>query len=157
MNNPFHIVVDSMNQHMTVLDNLGKPVRQYPISTGKAGMGFKNGSGKTPWGKFHVCSKITSNQGIHTIFHSRIPCGSWPSTLPEGTTEETDFILTGILWLDGLDKENANTKERYVYIHGTHHTDLLGTPASKGCIRLSPENMSELLGMVNEGAYVEII
>ena len=31
--------------------------------------------------------------------------------------EHSDFILTRILWLDGLDPGNANTQERYIYIH----------------------------------------
>lgn len=37
--------------------------------------------------------------------------------------EHSDFILTRILWLDGLDPGNANTQERYIYIHGTNRTD----------------------------------
>ncbi len=28
-------------------------------------------------------------------------------------------MLTRILWLDGLDADNANSKSRYIYIHGT--------------------------------------
>lgn len=120
-------------------------------------MGFENGSGKTPTGKFRVSEKITSPSGIHTIFKSRIPCGSWPDDLPDGSTTQSDFILTGILWLDGLDEANANTRERYIYIHGTHQTNLLGTPASQGCVRLAPDDMQELLEMTGEGTLVDII
>ena len=34
--------------------------------------------------------------------------------------EHSDFILTRILWLDGLEPHNANTRSRYIYIHGTN-------------------------------------
>ena len=55
-----------------------------------------------------------------------------------------DLVLTRILWLEGGDPENANTKSRYIYIHGTNQENLLGTPASHGCIRiygcLSPDS-----------------
>lgn len=157
MNSTLHISIDASRQEMTILDGHNYPVRQFPVSTGKAGMGFEEGSGKTPTGKFRICAKITSDQGLGTIFKSRAPVGSWPNQLPEGTSQQSDFILTGILWLDGLDEINSNTKQRYIYIHGTHRTDLLGTPASHGCIRLAPEHMQELLEMVEEGTHVEII
>lgn len=157
MNLPLHLFIDSSHQEMTVLDANDFPVYRFQVSTGKAGLGVENDSGKTPTGTFRICSKITSNQGLHTIFRSRIPRGVWPDQLPEGTNAESDFILTGILWLAGLDESNANTKARYIYIHGTHRTDLLGTPASLGCIRLSPENMHTLLDLVGEDTLVEII
>ena len=65
--------------------------------------------------------------------------------------EHSDFILTRILWLDGLDPENANTRERYIYIHGTTRTDSLGTPDSHGCLRLSPQDMLTLFDLTEEG------
>lgn len=152
-----HLVIDSNRQEMSVFDSAGHLIRHFPVSTGKAGMGFENGSGKTPTGKFRVSEKITSPSGIHTIFKSRIPCGAWPDDLPDGSPPQSDFILTGILWLDGLEEANANTRERYIYIHGTHHTNLLGTPASQGCVRLAPDDMQELLEMTGEGTLVDII
>lgn len=35
-------------------------------------------------------------------------------------------------------------------IHGTHHTDRLGTPASAGCVRLHPDNARTLFEWVVE-------
>ena len=64
--------------------------------------------------------------------------------------------MTRILWLDGLDADNANTRERYVYIHGTNQEHLIGQPASHGCIRLRNADVIELFGLVPEGAEVEI-
>jgi lipoprotein-anchoring transpeptidase ErfK/SrfK len=43
-------------------------------------------------------------------------------------------------------------------IHGTYARSALGTPASHGCVRLSPEHAKSLYQMVeNEGARISII
>ena len=60
------------------------------------------------------------------------------------------------VWLDGLDADNANTRDRYIYIHGTNQEHLIGQPASHGCIRLRNEVVMELFSMVPEGTEVEI-
>ena len=65
-------------------------------------------------------------------------------------------MLSRILRLEGLDPENANTLERFIYIHGTNHEHLLGQPASHGCIRLGNSGMIELFDMVEEGTELEI-
>ena len=67
-----------------------------------------------------------------------------------------DLVLTRILTLDGLDPENANTLGRLVYIHGTNQEQLIGTPASHGCIRLRNDDMVLLHDMVPAGTRVEI-
>ncbi|MFA5041157.1 MAG: L,D-transpeptidase, partial [Bdellovibrionales bacterium] len=69
---------------------------------------------------------------------------------------EDDLVLTRILWLEGRESHNANTKERYIYIHGTNREDLLGTPASHGCIRMSNNEIIELFDLIPVGASVEI-
>ena len=55
-----------------------------------------------------------------------------------------------------LEPHNANTRSRYIYIHGTNDTELLGTPASHGCIRLSPRDMMALFALAEEGMDVFI-
>jgi len=64
--------------------------------------------------------------------------------------------MTRILWLDGAEPRNANTHDRYVYIHGTNHEEELGTPASHGCIRMRNADVIELFDHVEEGTPVEI-
>lgn len=127
-----------------------------PVSSGKAGTGSESGSGKTPTGRFSICAKIGAGEPQNTIFRSRLPAGSYPQRIPADMDEQSDFILTRILWLDGLEPGNANTRQRYIYIHGTNRTDLLGTPASCGCIRLSPHDMLTLFDMVEEDTAVII-
>ena len=67
-----------------------------------------------------------------------------------------DHVQTRILWLEGLDAENANTLDRYIYIHGTNAESQLGTPASHGCVRMNNEDIIDLYGRVPAGTEVEI-
>ena len=60
------------------------------------------------------------------------------------------------MWLDGLEPHNANTHDRYIYIHGTNHEALVGQPASHGCIRLRNADVIELFGLVDAGTEVYI-
>jgi lipoprotein-anchoring transpeptidase ErfK/SrfK len=85
------------------------------------------------------------------IFKSRQPTGEIGRADDAG-----DHVTTRILWLDGLDAENANTKDRYIYIHGTNAEHLIGTPASHGCVRLSNADVIDLFDNVIEGSEVNI-
>ena len=130
----------------------GEAVKCWPVSTSRFGLGFEPGSFKTPTGHFAVAEKIGAGAPLWSEFKSRKPTGRIAE--PGG---EQDGVLTRILWLDGLDPENANTRERYIYFHGTNREDLIGTPASHGCVRLRNADMVELFDLVPEGAAVEIV
>lgn len=119
-----------------------------PISSGAAGIGSEPGSGKTPIGKFIISDKIGHQAPENAIFISRQIAGLYPSDIPAGMDENSDYILTRILWLDGTEPHNDNTHERYIYLHGTNRTDLLGTPASHGCIRLAPKDILHIFDLV---------
>jgi hypothetical protein len=67
-----------------------------------------------------------------------------------------DLVMSRILWLDGLEAANANTYDRYVYIHGTNHEELIGQPASHGCIRMKKADVAELFDLVEVGTPVVI-
>ncbi|MFR4416959.1 MAG: L,D-transpeptidase family protein [Akkermansia sp.] len=149
------IRIDLSRQEL-VLEKSGKILLQCPVSSGKAGTGHEEGSGKTPTGHFRICKKIGDGEPEDTIFISRLPAGRYPTAIPKSLNEHSDFILTRILWLDGLEPHNANTRSRYIYIHGTNDTELLGTPASHGCIRLSPRDMMALFALAEEGMDVFI-
>lgn len=82
--------------------------------------------------------------------------GEWPHRLPPNTTADTDFIIGRILRLRGLDRDNANTWERYIYIHGTHDLASLGKPVSHGCIRVSPDAVVSLFNRCPVGTSVRI-
>jgi len=143
--------VDVASQTVSLLEN-GEVRKRWPVSTSKFGLGFQPGSFKTPTGHFAVAEKIGAGAPLWSEFKSRKPTGR----LAEPGGEE-DGGLTRILWLDGLDPENANTRERYIYFHGTNREDLIGTPASHGCVRLRNADMVELFDLVPEGTAVEIV
>ena len=128
-----------------------KRLAEYPVSTSRFGLGSEKGSYKTPTGKFRIAEKIGDGMPLGTVFKSRRPVRATKKRLAE-----EDLVMTRILWLDGLETGNANSHERYIYIHGTNHEDKIGTPASIGCIRMRNADLLELFEQVNEGTPVEI-
>lgn len=149
--NSFSIRVHVGDQRMDLLDH-GSVVASYPVSTSRFGLGFEPGSYRTPTGRFAVCEKIGDCAPLWAVFKSRVPTGEIGQ--PGG---DEDGILTRILWLEGLDPENANTRERYIYIHGTNQESLIGTPASHGCVRMRNADIAELFPRVTPKTLVEIV
>ncbi len=145
-----NIQVDIQRQELTLQDDGGGKLLCCAVSTGKAGIGCEEGSGRTPTGRFVICSKHGENAPLNTVFRGRIPVGTWPVVGGE------DAILARILCLDGRDEANANTRARYIYIHGTADTAQLGTPVSHGCIRLSPADVVNLFELCPLGTPVVI-
>ena len=123
----------------------------YPVSTSRFGLGSEEGSMKTPLGKFKIGEKIGANAPSGTIFRSRIPLASDDAPPPAD-----DLVLTRILWLDGLEEHNANTRKRFSYIHGTNHEEDIGQPVSHGCIRMKNADLIALFDRVPLGAEVVI-
>ena len=118
-------------------------VAEYVVSSAANGIGFEEGSYCTPTGRFEVSEKIGDGEALGTIFKSRKPMGVW-----DGTPSDDDMILSRILRLNGLDAQNANSMERYIYIHGTNHEALLGEPTSHGCIRMANADIVELFDRI---------
>lgn len=127
-------------------------VHEWSCSTSKFGLGFTEGSNKTPLGSFIVIEKHGDGAECGTIFKSRQPVGLWQP----GMETKTDLVLTRILWLQGLEGRNANTYKRYIYIHGTNDENSIGRPASHGCVRMRNKDVIELFDIVPEGTPVWI-
>jgi len=138
------------DQQLTVKED-EMPIRTYPVSTSRFGIGTEQGSLKTPTGRFRVAEKIGGDTPAGTIFQSRVPLK--PDD-PRPPTE--DLVMSRILWLDGLDEHNANTRERFIYIHGTKHEGKIGNPASCGCIRMRNADVVELFDLVDHDTPVII-
>ena len=143
------IVIDVAAQRLRV-EGCAAPF-SCPVSTGKAGLGSEAGSGRTPTGRFAVYSRHGENAPPMTVFRGRLPVGLWPQA-----AEGEDAILARILVLEGMEPHNANTRARYIYIHGTADVERLGKPASHGCIRLAPEDMVRLFALAPIGTEVMI-
>jgi hypothetical protein len=150
MNHP-HLEISIATQTLGLWDGFCL-IKQWPCSTSKFGIGFEPGSNRTPLGMFRVAEKHGTGAGMHTIFKARVPVGEWS---PDHGTEE-DLILCRILWLEGMQSRNANTFNRYIYIHGTNGEDKIGQLASHGCIRLRNADVVELFDLVGVGTTVWI-
>jgi lipoprotein-anchoring transpeptidase ErfK/SrfK len=138
------------DQRLTLMEG-ESPIRSYPVSTSRFGIGTEEDSMKTPTGRFRVAEKIGGGLPSDSVFQSRVPLRPGDPLPP---TE--DLVMSRILWLDGLDEHNANTRDRFIYIHGTKHEDKIGNPASHGCVRMRNEDVVELFDLVDEGAHVTI-
>jgi L,D-transpeptidase YbiS len=145
------IVVDVAAQTLSVMDG-PSVAAEFPVSTSRFGLGFEEGSFRTPTGRFVIREKIGDGAPPWTVFRARENTGQ--TTAPGG---EEDLVLTRILTLDGLEPANTNTLERFVYIHGTNQEDLIGVPASHGCVRLRNADMIALHDMVAAGTPVTIL
>ena len=123
----------------------------YPVSTSRFGLGSEEGSLKTPLGKFKIGEKIGGEFPVGTVYRNRLPLA------PEEVVQPgDDLVVSRILWLDGLEEHNANTRARFIYIHGTNHEEQVGQPASHGCIRMKNDDLIALFDQVPLGAEVVI-
>ncbi|WP_224972454.1 cell wall-recycling L,D-carboxypeptidase ElsL [Acinetobacter oleivorans] len=149
------VLIDLANQTLT----LPKHNKFYVISTGKNGIGEQENTGRTPRGWHRVAKKIGAESPQNAVFIARKPTGEVYSTELATQYPERDWILSRILWLDGLEEgfnkgEGRDTMQRYIYIHGTPDTQPMGVPMSHGCVRMRNEEIIELFDLVAEDALV---
>lgn len=145
---PRRIEIDIARQQLALSEG-DQTLCTFPISTSAFGIGTAEGSLQTPYGVFTIAEKIGDGAAEGAIFKSRELTGEF------GREEHSDdHVQTRILWLHGLEPHNANTHERYIYIHGTNHEAGIGTPASHGCIRMRNADIAALYDLVEAGTEV---
>ena len=157
------IVVSVAEQCLAVIRD-GKVVHAYRVSTAKAGTGSRPNSDKTPLGWHRVSEWIGGDAVPGQTFVSRQPVPGEVLRPEQWRSDEgRDYVLTRILWLDGLEYgknrgPGADSHSRFIYIHGTNQEHLLGQPASHGCIRLSNHDVMVVYALT-EGrpTYVNIV
>ena len=136
-------------------------LHQFPISTARNGAGESDGSFCTPRGAHRIAEKIGEGAALFAVFKGRVATGeTWT---PQLDAEEPgrDWILSRILWLDGLEAGknqggNVDSHARYIYIHGTNEEDKIGTPVSHGCIRMRNADVVTLFDQVAVDTHVNI-
>lgn len=144
-----------------MLWNQGRADMDVPVSTGANGIGEINGSGCTPRGRHIIRAKYGDNLPEAAVFQARRPTGEiWSPELHEKYPQR-DWILTRILWLSGTEHGRnrlgcVDTFRRYVYLHGTPPITRLGTPGSKGCIRVRNADMIRLHELLPAGTEVHL-
>ncbi|MCW9014040.1 MAG: L,D-transpeptidase [Gammaproteobacteria bacterium] len=151
--------IDVACQQMTVLDDQGNILKQYPVSTSRYGTGSEHGSFKTPLGQHCIKEKIGDGEPVNQVFVGRQAIGVLGELDAENLPE--DIITSRILRLEGQDKGvnqggTVDSYQRYIYIHGTDEENKIGTPASHGCIRMRNKDVIELFDLVEPGCPVII-
>jgi len=148
-------------QRLDVVDDTGRLIKRYSISSAKNGVGEQNGSFRTPRGRHIVRAKIGAGQPLNTVFVERRPTGETYSPELAKRHPGRDWILTRILWLSGLERGynrlgKVDTMRRAIYIHGSPDTADMGKPGSRGCIRMHNRDIVELFDLVPVRTTVEI-
>ena len=146
-------VIISVRDQKLVLMRNGSTVAIYPISTSMFGLGDAWGRMTTPLGYLAVEKKIGDNVPVGAVFHNRRLTGE----VLQPDAPGRDPITTRIIWLRGLEAQNAHAFQRCIYIHGTPEEKKIGRPASYGCIRMKAKDVAELYAQVPVGAVVQII
>ena len=145
------VVISIRDQKLMLLENGGR-VAIYPVSTSKYGVGDFRGRMTTPLGYLMVAKKIGDNAPVGAVFHNR----RWTGEILQPNAPGRDPVTTRIIWLNGLEAQNAQAFHRCIYIHGTPEEKTLGRPASYGCVRMKAADVAVLYNQVPLGALVQI-
>ena len=149
---PNAVIVSVKDQKLMLLQN-GAKIATYPISTSKYGLGDNWGRMTTPLGYLQVAKKIGDHAPTGAVFHNRRFTGEVLSPNAPGR----DPVTTRIIWLRGLEQQNAHAFARCIYIHGTPEEKMIGRPASYGCIRMKSTDVAALYDQLPVGALVQIV
>ena len=136
-------------------------IREYPVSTGKNGIGEQLDSGCTPRGRHSIAEMIGAGCAPDTVFAGRQATGELYNPELRRQYPGHDWILTRIIWLQGEEPGvnrggPVDTYSRYIYIHGAPDDVKMGEPGSAGCIRMRNRDVVELFELVSEGCEVNL-
>ncbi|CAI8177485.1 MAG: Uncharacterised protein [Marinobacterium sp. xm-d-530] len=153
------VEISIADQTLRLLTDLGEQV--WSVSTASNGSGNQKGSGCTPLGRHKVKLKIGDSAPINSVFVGRRLTGEIYSETLAKQYPERDWILTRIIWLQGLESGfnrggQVDTLSRFIYIHGTPDSEPIGMPKSHGCIRMRNRDLIELFDQVNNNMIVKI-
>ncbi len=114
----------------------------------------------TPLGLHEVAEKIGADAPMDSVFINRVCTGRHYSELPSEEREK-NLITSRILWLRGLEPgrnqgPGCDSYDRYIYIHGTNHEDLIGAPQSSGCVQMTNRDVIKLFDAIEPGTLVWI-
>lgn len=153
------IEIELASQRLWLRD--GEHSRCYRVSTARNGPGERLDSECTPRGRHAIAEKIGAGAVPGTVFVGRRPTGEVYSEALGREAPGRDWILTRILWLEGLEPGvnlggAVDTRMRYIYIHGAPDSAEMGVPGSRGCVRMLSRDIVELFERVEVGTEVLI-
>ena len=150
---PSHQLIISIRDQKLMLLQNGAKVATYPVSTSKFGLGYFWGRMTTPLGYLAVAKKIGDHAPAGAVFHNRRFTGEILAPNAPGR----DPVITRIIWLRGLEGQNAHAFPRCIYIHGTREETSMGRPPTYGCIRMKSSDITALYSQIPLGAIVQIV
>jgi lipoprotein-anchoring transpeptidase ErfK/SrfK len=156
----FYLDVSISGQTLNVVEQ-GQVVKTFPVSTAKNGPGQSMGSECTPTGWHKIRAKIGGGLPLNSVFVGRRPTGEVYSELLAQKYPDRDWILSRILWLNGLEPGvnrygQVDSGWRYIYIHGCPDHLMRGRPESHGCIRMNNADVVRLFEFIEAGCKVLI-
>lgn len=154
------IEISIANQTLRLFNKLGE--QHWSVSTALNGTGNQKGSGCTPLGQHKVKLKIGESAPINSVFIGRRLTGEIYSKTLAQQYPERDWILTRIIWLQGMESGfnrggQVDTLSRFIYIHGTPDSEPMGVPKSHGCIRMRNRDLIELFDQIDNNLIVNIL
>ena len=155
------IEISVARQTLQLLHDDGQLIKAYTISSAAKGVGEQMGSYQTPRGQHRIRARIGDGLPLGAVLRGRRPTGEICTPQLMQAQPDRDWILTRILWLCGEESGKnrgcqVDTMRRYVYIHGTPDSVMLGVPGSHGCIRMRNTDMVDLFDRVPVGTPVSI-
>ncbi|MCY7389664.1 MAG: L,D-transpeptidase family protein, partial [Burkholderiales bacterium] len=145
------LVISVHDQRMKLLDGTAS-VADYLVSTAALGVSEQPNSYGTPRGRHAIGEKIGAGVAVGTVFVDRLPTDEIVAANTPGRAD----MATRILRLRGLTYENWAMFDRLIYIHGSPSENMLGKPASGGCIRMRSSEIVGLFDLVSVGTEVFI-
>jgi len=149
---PRSVFISIPDQRLVLLEN-GKTIAKYPVSTSRYGVGDSWRSYCTPLGTLEVVQKIGANAPLGGVFKHR----QFTGEVLQPNAAGRDPIVTRIMWLNGMESGNQHAYQRGIYIHGTPVENLIGQPASYGCIRMRSKDVAALFDALPVGTKVTIL
>ena len=96
--------------------------------------------------------KIRGPFTVGTVIKNRAPTGEVIAV----DAPNRDAIISRVIWLRGMERQNSTAHDRCIYIHGTPEERHIGKPFSFGCIRMRSRDVIALYDSVHIGMHVTI-
>ena len=145
------IVVSIPDQTLALLDG-DRVITRYRISTSKFGNGDNVGSYRTSLGTLFVSGKFGDHLPAGTVIKNRAPTREIIGV----DAPNRDAIISRVIWLRGMERQNSASHDRCIYIHGTPEERHIGKPFSFGCIRMRSRDVIALYDRAHVGLHVTI-
>lgn len=155
-----HVLYVSVRRQRLFHVRAGRLLAEYEVATARNGLGAERDSYKTPTGLHRINGKLGDGVPLFGVLRDREYTGMIND--PDSSDPDKDWITTRILWLDGLEPGvnkggSVDSRERFIYIHGTANESSVGQPTSMGCVRMRNVDIVALFDGVPDGALVVIL